>query len=89
MPSEIIVDREMLDHLITIISVGVGVIVSLIGALIAVHQQLISKKISACNEVICTKIDGISEFTHETRRLVYDSHNRISDHIDTHHTKRE
>ena len=89
MPSEIVVDKEMLDHLVTIVSVGVGIIVSLIGALIAVHQQLISKKISSCNDVICSKIDNISEFTHETRRLVYDSHNRISEHIETHHTKRE
>lgn len=90
MSSEIItIDKEMLDHVISLVSTGVWIIVTLIGALIGVHQRLISRKISNCNEVICEKIDNIHEFTHETRRLVYDSHNRITDHVETHHTRKE
>lgn len=85
----ITIDRDMLDHVISLVSTGIWIIVTLIGALIGVHQRLISRKISNCNEVICEKIDNMTEYTHETRRLVYDSHNRITSHIDTHHTRKD
>lgn len=83
------VEQIINEEAIEVIKWGTGIIGILIGALVTIHTKWIIDTIKACNKSLKEEISTVKEFTHETRDLVNQSHNRITEHIITHHTRKD
>jgi len=89
------------DLLITIMIAGFSFLVSACGALIVILGRMLfnklDKKIDQCSQDLSERMDykfialdakmqTIIEYNKETRKSAYDGHNRITSHVEKHHT---
>ena len=99
---EIVNDPKNIDHIVSVAIACVSFLVSVIGAMLAImvknYKAKVTSELDQCSKNLMTRFDDkhvlqeqliktIDEAGKETRKSAYHAHDRITQHVEKHHTK--